>query len=84
MSNRKFLLSSTLIAVSLLIRLPTLETHSSQATVPFIAWIQYPHPRSTHLPTPIHQQLNETRNYYYIQSPFNQIQTKDFKHSGRR
>ena len=68
----------------LALQLPTLSTHSSPVTVPFITWIQYPHPRSTHLPTPTHQQLNETQNSYYIQSPFNQIKTKDFKHSGRR
>ena len=62
----------------------SLEIHLSPVTVPSIIWIQYPHPRSTHLPIPIHQQLNETRNYYYIQSPYSQIKTKDFKHSGKQ
>ena len=76
--------SSTLIAVSLPTRVPSLEIHSSPVTVLSIIWIQYPHPRSIHSPTPTHQQLNETQNYYYIQSPSNQIKTKDFKHSGRR
>ena len=68
MSTRKLLLSSTLIAVSLLIRLPTLETHSSPVTVPFITWIQYPHPRSTHLPTPIHQQLKDAELLLHTKS----------------
>ena len=52
------------VRCSLPLQPPTLETHSSPVTAHFITWTQYPHPRSTHLPTPIHQQLNETRNYY--------------------
>ena len=51
----------------------SLEIHLSPVTVPSIIWTQYPPPRYIHLPIPIHQQLTETRNYYYIQSSCNQI-----------
>ena len=78
-STRRLLHSSTLITVSLPTQVPSPEIHLSPVTVLSIIWIQYLHPRSTHSPIPIHQQLNEMRNYYYIPSPCNQIKTKDFR-----
>ena len=61
-----------------------LVIHLSPVIVVSITWTLYLHPRYIHLPIPIHQQLTETQNYYYIQNPCNRIKTKDYRHSERQ